>query len=84
MRRKRTETKIIEEAVSTMKNEIMVFLDNEHNWFWRIEADVIQDYQHYFFESNAKNLLEKYRRKGKKQKDRTKSFNTGDIILEDN
>ena len=68
MEKKVSERRIIEDAVSTMKNEIMFFLDNQHNCFWGIEADMIKDYEHYFLESNAKNLEEKYRRKGKGKK----------------
>ena len=56
---------MIEDAVSTVKNELMFYLNSEHNWFWEVESDTIKDYQYYFSESNGKDLAK--RRRGKEK-----------------
>ena len=62
MRKKRSlrksETRLIDNAVGKVKNELLYYLNDEYDWFWRLESDVIKDYQHYFRESNSNNLKE--------------------------
>ena len=39
-----------------IKNEIMLYLNNEHNWFWELETDLAKNYRYYFIGSNPKEL----------------------------
>ena len=34
----------------------MFLLNNEYNWFWDLETDVMKDYKYYFAKSNPQYL----------------------------
>ena len=58
---------MIDNAVGKVKNELMYYLNDEYNWFWNIESDIVKDYHnHYFPESNSKKLEEKSKKRLKK------------------
>ena len=67
----KSDTKIIENTVSTFKNEIMLFLNEEYNWFWAVETDIMKDYKNYFLKSNPKELKNMSGKAEKKKKNKT-------------
>ena len=65
---RKSETKMIDDAVGKVKNELLYYLNEEYDWFWDIETDVAKDYQYYFHESNSQKLAEIFEKKLNKNK----------------
>ena len=49
----------------------MFFLNEEYNWFWTIETDIMKDYKNYFLKSNPKELKKMSGKSEKKKKNKT-------------